>query len=204
MAEIKSNYNPREESKDISEERKTKFVAVANGKRGKASFANQIYKRFIKEDYTGTRDPRILGVIIPAMKKTIMDVINVFLHPDGKNRYSTSSSPSSKISYRDYYRNDDDLPFKDTKTSVASVLDYDSIVFDTRGEAEKVLSMMDEVISTYNAISIADYYEICGIDDANYTACKYGWRDIRTARVVRTTYNQYQIKLPKAIPLSSN
>ena len=203
MAELKSNYSPKEKTEDISEERKTKFVAVANGKRGKASLTNQIYRRFIKEDYTGTREPGILGVVIPAVKKTIMDVINVFLHPDGKNRYS-SSSPASKISYRDYYRNDDDLPFKDAKSSIASVLDYDSIVFDTRGEAEKVLAMMDEVISTYSVISIADYYEICGIDDANYTANKYGWRDIRTARVVRTTYNQYQIKLPKAIPLSSN
>lgn len=199
MAEIKSNYNPKEEKKDIPEDRK-KFVPVANGKRGKASLVTKIYNRFIKEDLTGAREPGILGVIIPAAKKTILDVINVFLHPDGKTTYS--SSPSSKISYRNFYDNkNDNPPFSTNSSPVASVLDYDSIVFDTRGEAEKVLTMMDEIMEAYKMISVADYYEICGIEDTVHTANKYGWKDIRSAKIVRTTYNQYQIKLPRAIPL---
>ena len=201
MAEIKSNYNPKEETKDISEDRKKKYEPVANGKRGKPSWFDRMYTRFIKEDLTGTREPDILGVIIPAAKKTILDVINVFLHPDGKSTYS--SSPSSKISYRNFYDNrNDDSPFKDSaKSTVAAVGDYDSIVFDTRGEAEKVLAMMDEIMEAYHMISVADYYEICGIEDTVHTANKYGWKDIRSAKIVRTTYNQYQIKLPRVIPL---
>lgn len=201
MAEIKSNYNPKKEDEDIPSDKK-KFLPVANGKKGKLSMLDIVYKRFIKEDLSGVKEPGILGVIIPAAKKTIMDVINVFLHPNGKPSYSNSSY--SKISYNNYYDGNKDLPFSSSKPSVASVLDYDLIVYDTRGEAEKVLAMMDEIMSTYHVISVADYYEISGIEDSNYTANKYGWKDIRSARIVRTTYNQYQIKLPKAIPLSSN
>lgn len=199
MAEIKSNYNPKESPKDIPEERQKKFAAIANGKKSSGSFLTRVYKRFIKEDLTGVKEPGIFGVIIPSAKKMILDVINVFLHPDGKTTYN--SSPTSRISYRDYYGKED-LPFRDNKPSGTSMMDYDMIVFDTRGEAEKVLAMMDEIVSAYQCISVADYYDICGIEDANYTANKYGWKDIRTAKIVRTTYNQYQIKLPKAIPLS--
>lgn len=199
MAEIKNNYNPKDEVKDIPEDRK-KFEAVANGKKAKRSLTNQIYNRFIKEDLTGVKEPGILGVIIPAVKKTIIDVINVFLHPDGKGSYSPSAT--SRISYTNYWNRNEDLPFRDSKPSITSVLDYDLIVFDTRGEAEKVRSMMDEVIDRYQLISVATYYELCGIKDANYTANKYGWKDIRSAKIVRTVYNQYQIKLPKAIPLT--
>ena len=201
MADIKSNYNPKDGNTEPVKERDKKYDAVANGKRSRVSWFDILYKRFIKEDLTGVREPGILSVIIPAAKKTILDVINVFLNPNGKPR--SKNGISSKISYRDYYGKDDSLPFKsDGPNRVAAIDDYDSIVFDTRGEAEKVLAMMDEIISMYKVISIADYYDICGIDSANYTANKYGWTDIRLAKIVRTIYNQYQIKLPKAIPLS--
>lgn len=197
MAEI-NNYNSRDNEADTPT-RSKKFEAVAKGKRGKTSAIDRIYKIFIKEDLSDVKEAGILGVIIPSVKKTILDVINVFLHPDGKTSYTSNSV--SKISYRNFYDNNDADRMLSKSSTVAAVGDFDSIVFDTRGEAEKVLAMMDEMMDTYHMISVADFYEICGVEDTVHTANKYGWKDIRSAKIVRTTYNQYQIKLPRVVPL---
>lgn len=201
MAEIKSNYTPTEETNNKSEEKK--IMAVSKGKKAKRSLMDRMFRVFISEDLSGTRNPSILGVIIPAIKKTALEVFDVFLHPDGKRTYSNNKS-ISKVSWRSgydgYFRNDD-VPFKDNKPSVASVLDYDLVVFDSAGEANRVLQAMEEIISHYSVISIADYYDLCDIDDVSYTTNKYGWKNLTSARVVRTGPDEYRIKLPKAMPL---
>lgn len=201
MAEIKSNYNPKETEDKTKEEKK--IVAVAKGRKGNRSLLDRAFRIFISEDLTGTRNPSILGVIIPQVKKTVLEVIDVFLHPDGKRTYRSGSSASViswRTPYDSMYRNDD-VPLKDNKSYTASVLDYDLVEFDSAGEAEKILQAMEEIISHFGIISIADYYDLCGIDDASYTTNKYGWHSLTSARVVRIGTNRYKLKLPKAMPL---
>ena len=74
------------------------------------------------------------------------------------------------------------------------------IIIENRGEAEDVLSRMDELIDQYGLVSVADLYDLVGIN-GNYTDNKYGWFNIRTASVVRVR-DGYMIKLPKAVPLN--
>ena len=78
--------------------------------------------------------------------------------------------------------------------------DFDDIILDSRGEAEDVLSRMDELIDNYGIVSVADFYDLCGIT-GSYTDNKYGWTDIRSAQVVRVR-DGYKIKLPRALPLN--
>ena len=73
-------------------------------------------------------------------------------------------------------------------------------MLDNRGEAEEVLSRMDELIAAYGLVSVADLYDLVGIT-GDYTDNKYGWTDIRNASVVRVK-NGYMIKMPKALPLN--
>ena len=109
------------------------------------------------------------------------------------------SSSASKISYRKYY---DDRERRDRESSnrTRTGYEYDDIILDNRGEAEDVLSRMDELIDTYGVVSVADFYDLVGIT-GNYTDNKYGWSDIRNASVVRVREG-YMIKLPKALPLN--
>ena len=69
--------------------------------------------------------------------------------------------------------------------------------FDTRGEAEEVLSRLDELIEMYGLVRVADLYDLVGIT-GDYTDNKYGWKNIRNARVERTR-DGYAIKLPRAL-----
>ena len=74
------------------------------------------------------------------------------------------------------------------------------IILESRGEAEDVLERMDELIATYQVVSVADFYDLVGVS-GNYTDNKYGWTDIRNASVIHVR-DGYMIKLPKALPLN--
>ena len=58
---------------------------------------------------------------------------------------------------------------------------------------------MDELIETYGIVSVADLYELVGVD-GEYTDNDYGWTNIRNADVVRTR-DGYLLSLPKAMPI---
>ena len=59
---------------------------------------------------------------------------------------------------------------------------------------------MDELVSTYGLVSVADFFDLLGVT-GNYTDNNYGWTDIRNAKVMRVK-DGYMIKLPKALPLN--
>ena len=76
----------------------------------------------------------------------------------------------------------------------------DDVILDNRGEAEEVLSRMDELIDTYGIVSVADFYDLVGIT-GKYTDNNYGWTDIHSAKVV-SVRDGYLIKLPRALPVN--
>ena len=106
---------------------------------------------------------------------------------------------ADKISYRDYSSASrrDERSYGSTRT--ASGYTYDDIVVETRGEAESVLARMDEIMDEYEQVRVADLYDLVGIS-GDYTDNKYGWTNIRNARVVRTR-DGYKIEMPRAIAL---
>ena len=65
------------------------------------------------------------------------------------------------------------------------------------GEARDVLARMDELIDTYGMVSVADLYDLVGIS-GNYTDNKYGWTNIKSARIVRVR-DGYRIEMPRAM-----
>ncbi len=136
--------------------------------------------------------------MVPAIKKAISDIvtngIDMILY--GETGKTKSNTAASKVSYRSYYDNRRDYSAARIKTGY----NYDDIILDNRGEAEEVLSRMDELISTYGLVSVADLYDLVGVT-GNYTDNKYGWTDIRSASVIRVR-DGYILKLPKALPLN--
>ena len=62
-----------------------------------------------------------------------------------------------------------------------------------------MLTRMDEMIDTYGAVSVADFYEMVGIT-GEYTDNNYGWTDLRSAYVSRTR-DGFIIRFPPSIAL---
>ena len=141
----------------------------------------------------------ITDVLIPTIKDTIWDILtntlDMFLFNGTKDHRKRGKS-SPKISYRDYYDSKND---RGRNYEIRDRFDYDDLEFDSRGEADAVLTGMLETIDQYGVVSVADMYDMADVT-APYTGNRYGWTSLRNAEVVRVR-NAYIIKLPKAKPI---
>lgn len=165
------------------------------------SGARKITDVFISEDAANVKSYIVMDVLVPAVKKAISDIvrdgIDMILYGESRDRKRSSSS--SYVSYRDYSRRDDDRDrFRDSRTR-SSGYNHDDIILESRGEAEEVLTRMDELIDTYGVVSVADLYDLIG-KSCEYTDNKYGWTNIRNAEPIRVR-DGFMLKLPKALPI---
>lgn len=206
MEEYKSNsYRSKEAQKNDNvkpEDRKVEKVVTGVVKTKKKSKISQAMDNFISEDAKNVKSYVLGEVLIPAIKKAISDIvtdgIDIILYGEtrGKNRRSTAD----RVSYRSYY---DDRGgrnrMNERQAIMAGSYSYDDIILSTRGEAEDVLSRMDELIETYGLVRVADLYDLVGIT-GNYTDNKYGWMNIRNAEIIRVR-DGYMIKMPRAVPI---
>lgn len=201
MEEFKSNSHKSKsvEVEVLPEKRVTK--PIVNGARiRKKSEARKLVDVFMPEDVEKVKSHIIFDVLIPSAKKAVYDMvtngIEMILYGE-TGAVSHKSSTSSKISYRQFY--DDRTTRPSESTRMNSVVDFEDIILEHRGEAESILERLDELVSMYGMASVADMYDLVGIT-APYTANNYGWTDIRNAKVVRIR-DGYVIKMPRVRPL---
>lgn len=199
MEEYKPNSHRSKEAP--APEKKVEKVVRGSVKAKKKSEIQKFASVFIQEDAQKVKSYILMDVLVPSLKKAISDIvtngIDMMLY--GEAGRTKKSGTASKVSYRNYYdKREDRRDYNSNRTR--SGYDYDDIIVDNRGEAEEVLSRMDELIATYGIVSVADLYDLVGIT-GNYTDNKYGWTDIRSASVVRVR-DGYMLKLPRALPLN--
>lgn len=200
MDDYKPNsHRFKEEQKtDVKDESK-KLEKVVNGS-VKVRKKSHLKEALISEDASNIKSYIVIDVLIPAIKKAISDIvkngIEMLLYGDSGRR-NGQLSPSSSVSYRDYYdRRDDRYRPNPSQRQGRSI---DDLVIESRGEAEEVLTRMDELLETYKMVTVADFYDLVGVT-CDYTDNNYGWTSLRSAEVVRVR-DGYIIKLPRALPI---
>ena len=194
------NFEPNSHKSKL-EKKKVEKVVKGTVKTKKKSDIRKFADVFISEDATNVKSYIFSDVLVPAIKKLVADVvkdgIEMILY-GGTSRTGSSGPRSNYISYRDYSdsrRFDERRSYDSTRTGYS----HDDIILETRGEAEEVLTRLDELIDTYGQASVADLYDLIGKTCA-YTDNKYGWKNIRNAEPVRVR-DGYMLKLPKVLPL---
>lgn len=199
--EYRPNSNRyKEEQKHHTERKKVEKVVRGKVKTKPKSGVSKITDMFIAEDAGHVRSTVVSDILVPAIKKTISDMIvtglDILMY--GESRGRRSSTSASHVSYRDYYGRDDRR--HDSGSRARAGYSHDDVILETRAEAEEVLSRMDELIDMYDQVSVADLYDLIG-KSCEYTDNKYGWTNIRNAEPVRVR-DGYMLKLPKALPLN--
>lgn len=194
------DYNSGSTSKENKPEEKKKLEPVVKGpaKTKKKSEIRKFADVFVSEDVANVKSYIFMDVLIPAFKKAVSDVVTngidmILYGSSGKTR---STNNAHYVSYNNYSRGDRSRT--DTNT-VRSSYSYDDIVFNTRGEAEDVLTQMELTAEKYGFVTIADMHDLANLT-SNYTDNKYGWMNVRSAEVVRAR-DGYMIKLPRAVPI---
>lgn len=212
MEEYKSNSN-KSKNKTVPENSEPRAKGVVSGvartkkKNGVQKFADT----FIAEDVANVRSYIWNDIIVPTVKRALYDSftdgLDMMLNGSTGNRYRNSNrNGGTRISYDKAYsraayqqRDRDAAPRRVSD----SRFDFDPIIFPTRGDAERVLEELDEVIERYEIVSVQDLYIAAKINDFPYTYNNYGWYDIRSAQIVRSQRdNGYMIKLPKPEPIN--
>ena len=197
-----NSHKSRAEKKEAAELKKTdekRVEKVVHGKvKKKENNMRKLTDIFISEDVTNVKDYIIFDVVVPALKKAVYDLIVGTLDMSLYGGRGNGNRPKAdKVSYRDY--NDISRRDSGTRTRTSSGYSYDDIVLETRGEAETVLSRMDEIMEEYNIVRVADLYDLVG-ETGDYTDNNYGWTNIRNAKIVRVR-DGYKIDMPRALPI---
>lgn len=200
MTDYKPNsHRFKEEQKDSPPEERKKVEKVVKGtvKTKKKSEISKLADVFISEDIKNVRSYIFMDVLVPAIKDAIEDIvtkgIRMILRGGTDTRYKSGADRISYVKYSD--KRDDRGPIDSSRTRTG--YNYDDIILESRGEAEEVLTRMDELIETYGMVSVADLYDLVG-KTCNYTDNKYGWTNVRNAEPVRVR-DGYMLKLPKAL-----
>lgn len=203
MEDYPSNSNKLKETKkqQALAEKKVEKVITGTARTKKKSDIRKFTDVFISEDVNNVKSYILMDVLVPAIKKAISDIVTngvdmILYGESGANR---KRSTVSKISYNKMF--DDPRASRIHSERSRSGLDYDELIFDSRGDAEAVLSALEDIISQFGVASVGDLYDLAQVSTTNYAINKYGWSDLRSAEVIRAR-DGYMIKLPRALPLN--
>ena len=201
MDEFKGNSDALRSSNSLESAKKERRIEkVGDGKIVKKKTGlKDLTDGFFQEDVGAVRTYIWRDVLIPALKKTLWEMItgsaDMFL-------YGGESAPRKrnldKVSWRD------NVPTRNTERRsterIKSGYSFDNVLFPTRQEAEAAVESLMAAIEQYGNVSVSDMYSTAGIT-GEYTDCKYGWTDIRGVTIIR--YEEgYLLKMPKAVPLT--
>lgn len=143
-------------------------------------------------------------IIKPAIKNIIYDAITSGLSrtlygnsvpPRGGHHHIPHRQTHRPVTqYDKQYRNNEPAQERRVVRASHTVDDY---VIPDRFTAVNVLSTLTEAADRYDVVSVADYYDLIGID-AKYTDHNYGWRiDTITSATIVATHGGFIIKFPR-------
>lgn len=179
-------------SSTASKEKKVEKIIQGSVKTRKKPLGKRIRDVFINEDKETLRGFIIMDVLVPEIKEMIRQTVDVVLFGEASSR-GRSPKKESKIQYNSIYSNKK----PQTRSERANVKDINDLIFESRGEAEEVLSNLVDFTVDYDVATVADLYDLVGIT-GSFTDNKYGWTDLSSSSVTRIREG-YVLNLPKPI-----
>lgn len=203
MSDIKPNshrYKERMQKEEQLQNQEKKIEKVASGKIKKKSGMSKFADTFMAEDRRNVKSYILNDVVLPWVKDLIYTVVanslSMSLFGDTNHTNKQTKNTAYRYSYGSCFGSSK-LP--QTNRVQNTSYSYDDILFETRGDAEMVLSGLDDILERYGMASVADFYELADIT-GKYTDYNYGWKNLQTAEILRVS-SGYMIKFPRPVPL---
>lgn len=202
-----NSHRSKEAAKEtaVVEKKRANKVIKGNVTTKKKSELSKLSDVFISEDAANVKSYIFLDVLVPAIKKAVSDIVidgvNMILF--GSTNRSGHRTNASGITYTAYNkfsdRRDDRYVPSNRYNDSRSKYDFSRNVFEYRTDAEEVLVMMDEMLSEYKVVRVADFYDLIGVT-GDFTDNDYGWTNLSSARVERVR-DGYIIKMPRVMAI---
>lgn len=185
-------------------------VTNASAVRRKPSLGKQFSHTFMGGNANTAFQYMIVNVAIPSIRDMFVEALQEgvarLFYGDGVGRRGGARpggpSPYGRVQYNQ--------PVNRPQAAVQQVLprqvrarhSFDDIIIPTRQEAEEVLDRMFDTLSQYDSVTVADLYELTGIQ-SSHTDHKWGWVELRGASVGRVRGGGYLLDLPDPEPLNN-
>lgn len=186
-----------------AEKKRAEKVVKGPVKVRKKSAVSSAIDNFVSEDLSNIKTYIISDVIIPTIKNTIWDAFTNSLDMilfGGSGRARKNGPGSSRAPYVSYNKcSDPRSSRRDTNEPRRGRYDFKYITFVNKSDADEVLRQMDAAMDEYHIVSVLDFYDLVG-ETPDSTDDKYGWTNLRNARVVRGR-DGYYIELPRPMPI---
>ena len=193
-----------ESEAETPQDKKVEPVVKGDVKRRKKPLGKRFHEVFLGGDARGTANYVVFSVLIPAAKDMLVEAgaqgIERLVYGESRRRPSGRvPNPTGHIQYNQP-RSALDRPPAALSRRARTRFDFDEIILQSRGEAEEVLDRMYDLLSRYESVSVADLYELTGVQSA-HTDQKWGWMDLRGSQVTRTRQGGFVVDLPEPSPL---
>lgn len=182
-------------------QKKVEKVVEGTVKTRKKPLSKKFAEVFLSEEADSVKGYLLFDVLIPAIKDTFSEMVSkgldMLLYGEARSTASRKRG-QTYVSYSGF-SSPKTAPKESYSRRNRTMTDFQDIIFESRGEAEEVLTNLLDFIADYGVATVADLYDLVGITGP-FTDNRYGWTDLRTASVVRTR-DGYVINLPKAIAI---
>ena len=166
-------------------EEKKDLKPIAKGRVREKGLGEKAAEAVFSEDTRTVGNYILWDVFIPSVKNILADVViggieMVLFGSTRGSRRRTESRDRGRVSYAGYYDTDRDrdrrrdVDYRDRDRQYS----YNDILLDSRGEAEDVVSTMEELIDKYGDASVSDLCSLVGVTPC-HTDNKWGWTDKR-------------------------
>ena len=210
-SEFPGNSHKRKTAKD-EESKKIESVVVGEVTRRKKPLGKRFAETFTGGNAKGVWSYVLFDVLVPAAKDMFADAVSQgverMIFGEGRSTSRRTGQrpggPNSYVSYNRYapsgagsFRHEEPRTRMSRRGRASH--DFDEIILATRVEGEEVIERLFDLVSRYEAATVADLYELVGVS-GNYTDDKWGWTDVRGSGVTRVR-NGYLLDLPKPEPI---
>lgn len=178
---------------------------------GKVQLRKEPLWKRVLEAFFGDPGERSIGdhilfdVIIPGARDLTVNSLNdgidqVFYGESRSSRRRPQSQGQVTRTNYTNYANQPRHPAAREPKQVRSVRDYKDVLFETRSEADMILSRMIDHVLDFGRVSVADLYDLCGVTE-EFTDYNFGWTDL-TFSSIRHTRGGYFLDLPEPVTLN--
>lgn len=166
----------------------------------KKPLGQKFVETFVSEDVDDIKSYILMDVIIPGIKNTFLDIMEMAFYGSTSNRRGSGYyRRDDRTDYRSYYGSwstQDSQKRRRESSRRDEKLDYRHIVLKYRDETESVIDELQGRIRKNGSASIADLYDLIG-EPSNYNDNNWGWTDERDIRLRRVA-NGFLIVVPEA------
>jgi hypothetical protein len=196
---------PSNSNRPKGEEKKVERIVTGKVSKRKRPIGRRLTDTLFGGDAKGALSYVLLEVLIPAARDMVAEAatqtIERLIFGDARppSRRSSVSGGQTYVNYSRYAKPQQREEPRRLSQRGRTQHDFDEIILDTRAEAESVIDRLFDIISKYEAASVADLYGLVGITPT-FVDDKWGWTDFRGAGATRVR-DGYLLDLPRPVPL---